>query len=68
MYDYKFINVPVERRFRSNRGESFEKCKEIVSEQSKQGWRLKQIVVPVNEKTYADAPFCYEIILEKKIE
>ncbi len=49
MYEYKFINVPVDKSFKCKRGDSFEKCKDIIKEEAKSGWRLKQIVTPINE-------------------
>jgi len=47
---------------------TFEKVKEIITEEAKNGWRLKQVVIPANEKTGVYGAFCYEIIFEKKIE
>ena len=47
MYEYKFINVPVDKSFKCKRGDSFEKCKDIIKEEVKNGWRLKQIVTPI---------------------
>ena len=35
--------------------------------EAKNGWRLKQIIAPVNEKTGAYMPLCYQIIFEKEI-
>lgn len=67
MYEYKFIEVPLDRGFRVKRGASFENCKEIIMAEAKNGWRLKQIIAPVNEKTGAYMPLCYQIIFEKEI-
>ncbi|MDZ4992462.1 DUF4177 domain-containing protein [Clostridium perfringens] len=67
MYEYKFINVPVDKSFKSKRGDSFEKCKEIIKEEAKNGWRLKQIVTPINEKTGINVTYTYEIIFERKV-
>lgn len=67
MYEYKFVQVPFESSRKSKTGDSFEKCKEIILEESKNGWRLKQVVVPANEKTGVYGAYCYEIIFEKEV-
>lgn len=67
MYEYRFINVPVGKSFKAKRGDSFEKCKEIIVEEAKNGWRLKQIVTPINEKTGVNITYAYEIIFERKV-
>lgn len=67
MYEYMFINVPVDKSFKVKRGDSFEKCKEIIVEEAKNGWRLKQIVTPINEKTGVNITYAYEIIFERKV-
>lgn len=67
MYEYRFINVPVDKSFKVKRGDSFEKCKEIIVEEAKNGWRLKQIVTPINEKTGVNVTYAYEIIFERKV-
>ena len=68
MYEYKFINVPVDKSFKGKRGDSFEKCKDIIKEEVKNGWRLKQIVTPINEKSGVNSTYAYEIIFERKVE
>lgn len=35
MYEYKFINVPVDKSFKCKRGDSFEKCKDIIKKKLK---------------------------------
>lgn len=68
-YEYKFVEVPLrEKGFKTKLGETFDRCKEIIVEESNSGWRLKQIVIPANEKTGVAAPYCYQIIFEKSIE
>ncbi|MDO4535202.1 MAG: DUF4177 domain-containing protein [Clostridium perfringens] len=67
MYEYKFIEVPLDKAFRAKIGSSFENCKEIIINESKNGLRLKQIITPVNEKTGIYMPYCYEIIFEKEV-
>ena len=68
MYEYKFINVPVDKSFKCKREGSFEKCKDIIKEEAKNGWRLKQIVTPINEKSGLTITYAYEIIFERKVE
>lgn len=68
MYEYKFIEVPLERTLKSKRGDTFNKCKEIIIEEGKKGWKFKQVVIPANEKTGVDSPYCYQIIFQKKLE
>ncbi|WP_243107894.1 DUF4177 domain-containing protein [Clostridium perfringens] len=50
------------------KGNSFEKCKDIIKEEAKNGWRLKQIVTPINEKSGVNIIYAYEIIFERKVE
>lgn len=68
-YEYKFIEVPLrEKGFKTKLGETFEICKEVIVEEADNGWRLKQIVIPANEKTGVAAPYCYQIIFERTID
>lgn len=68
MYEYKFVSVPFSTGFMVKKGISFEKCKEIIIEEAKNGWKLKQVVTPVNEKIGAGGRYCYEVIFEKEIK
>ncbi|RDY22399.1 DUF4177 domain-containing protein [Romboutsia maritimum] len=43
----------------------------IIHEESENGWRLKQVIIPANENTGFSvpgvfAPYCYQIVFEKK--
>lgn len=67
MYEYKFVRVPFKGKMKDPKDVSFERVKEIITEEAKNGWRLKQVVIPANEKTGVYGAFCYEIIFEKKI-
>lgn len=67
MYEYKFVRVPFKRKLKDPMDASFERVKEIITEEAKNGWRLKQVVIPANEKTGVYGAFCYEVILEKEI-
>lgn len=67
-YEYKFIEVPLrESGLKTKLGEGFDRCKEIIVEEAANGWKLKQVVIPANEKTGISAPYCYQIIFEKSI-
>jgi len=71
MYEYKFIEVPLKKGFKVKTGDTFEECKNIIQEESKNGWRLKQVIIPVSENTgispYSTA-YCYQIVFEKEIK
>lgn len=67
MFEYKFIEIPFETGFKVKIGTTFEKCKESIQEEAKNGWRLKQVVLPTNEKVGFYSPYCYQIIFERKI-
>ena len=49
------------------RGETFEKCKQVITEEAQQGWRLKQIVAPFDEKSSAYYAYAYQIIFEREL-
>ena len=68
MYEYKFIEVPFDKFFGVKKGGYFDKCKEIINEQAKNGWRLKQVVIPANEKTGIAVPYAYQIIFENEVK
>lgn len=68
-YEYKFVEVPLrEKGIKTKLGDAFDRCKEIIIEGANNGWSLKQIVIPANEKTGVAAPYCYQIIFEKPLE
>jgi len=46
--------------------ETFEECRRIITAEAEQGWRLKQIVTPFNEKIGVLVPICYQIIFERE--
>lgn len=48
------------------KGDTLAECKNAILENAQQGWRLKQVVVPFNEKTGAYGAYCYQIIFEKE--
>ncbi len=66
-YEYKFIEVPAKRGLKTKAGETFEECKKIIISESENGWRLKQVVTPFNEKTGTFSAMGYQIIFEKEV-
>lgn len=67
-YEYKFVSVPSKGSFKVKTGDTFNECKEIINSEAKEGWRLKQVVVPFNEKTGVYGAGSYEIIFEKEVQ
>lgn len=65
-YEYKFVEVSA-KTFHIKAGGIFEKCKEIVAEEAANGWRLKQIMTPYNEKMGVYGASGYQIIFEKEL-
>lgn len=67
-WEYQFIKVPKKVGFKTQPGDTFEDCKEIICKQAENGWRLKQVVVPLNEKSGVYNAYCYQIIFEREVE
>ncbi len=72
-YEYKFVKIPlvVEKKgivSIAHTGETFEACKDVIIQEAENGWRLKQVVVPFNEKTGVYGTYCYEVIFEREVE
>jgi hypothetical protein len=40
----------------------------MIIKEASEGWRLSQIVIPANEKTGLDVPYCYQVVFEKVVE
>lgn len=66
-YEYKFVEIPKKTELKVKRGETFEECKQVIKAEAEQGWRLKQVVTPFNEKAGVYAPYCYQIIFEREV-
>lgn len=67
-YEYKFVEISRKPGgFKVKAGDTFEECKKVIVEEAEQGWKLKQIVTPFNEKTGVYAPYCYQIIFEREV-
>lgn len=64
-YEYKFVEIPRSKML--DKQDDFEQCKNAIVSQAKDGWRLKQVVVPYQEKSGAFFAKGYEIIFEKEI-
>ena len=72
-YEYTFVKVPVVTEKKGivaivHKGETFEACKEVIAKEAENGWRLKQVVVPFNEKSGVYGADCYQVIFEKEID
>lgn len=67
-YEYKFVNVPKKSGFKVKSGDTFDECKNIILEEAEKGWRLKQVVMPLDEKAGVYRTTCYEIIFEREAE
>lgn len=70
MYEYKSVSVPIENKMFFKKGEYYQKCMNKVQQYAKEGWRLVQIVIPINEETGVVnilPPYGYEIIFEKEV-
>ena len=66
-YAYKFVDVSRKGGMKDKIGDTFEECKQVIMAEAEQGWRLKQIVTPFNEKTGLFVSYCYQIIFEREI-
>lgn len=66
-YEYKFVEVSRKAGMKVTTGETFEECKQVIIAEAEQGWRLKQVVTPFNEKTGLSVSYCYQIIFEREI-
>lgn len=67
-YTYKFVEVPAQRGMKTKPGDTFEACKTIILAEAQQGWRLKQVVMPFNEKVGVYGAMGYQIIFEKEAD
>ena len=65
-YEYKFVEVQRKNGLKVKCGETFEECKQAIEAEAEQGWRLKQVVTPFNEKTGVFTSNCYQIIFERE--
>lgn len=70
-YEYKFIEIPVipdskEAKTRSDNppAKPFDACKEMITTEAAEGWRLKQILEPRMSVYGAN---CYHLIFEREL-
>ncbi len=63
-YEYKFVEV---KKQMGLTGITFEECKKVIISEAECGWRLKQIVTPINEKSGVNTPVYYQIIFEREV-
>ena len=66
-YEYKFVEIPRRTGMKVMAGDTFEECKKVIIAEAEQGWRLKQVVTPFNEKTGVFISCCYQIIFEREV-
>lgn len=66
-YEYKFVEVQRKTGLKVKSGDTFEECKSIILSEAEQGWRLKQIVTPFDEKAGVFHSNCYQIVFEKEL-
>ncbi len=66
-YEYKFVEIPRKTGIKVETGETFEECKQVIMTEAEQGWKLKQVVTPFNEKMGVFASYCYQIIFEREV-
>ena len=65
-YEYNFVEVPFDGDLKSGNAETIEKCKDIIREESAQGWRLVQIISPSSEKRVLTSNSNYAIVFERE--
>ncbi len=66
-YEYKFVEISKRTGLKVKTGETFEECKQAIMAEAEQGWRLKQVVTPFDEKMGVFASYCYQIIFERVV-
>ena len=66
-YEYKFVEIQRKTGLKAKTGETFEECKQVIVAEAEQGWRLKQVVTPFDEKTGVFVSHCYQIIFEREV-
>lgn len=64
-YEYQFIAVPAQSGLKVKPGDTFEACKDIIQTKAAEGWRLKQVVTPFNEKMGVGGALGYQLIFER---
>ena len=66
-YEYKFVEVPRINGIKVKTGDTFEECKKVILSEAENGWQLKQIVTPFDEKTGIFTSKGYQIIFEREL-
>lgn len=66
-YEYKFVKVKLQTGLKIKAGDTFEECKKVIVKETEQGWQLKQVVIPINEKWGVNSPLCNQIIFEREV-
>ena len=65
-YEYRFVEITPQSSLQKKKEDPFELCRQTILQEASQGWRLKQVVVPWNEKMGAYGTKGYQIILERE--
>lgn len=65
LYEYKFVEVSKKLMKKEEAG--FKCCENVIKNEAKDGWRLKQVVTPFNHKAGVYVPENYTIIFERKM-
>lgn len=65
MYEYKRVTVKAKPKLILDLEQIFDQCMQQINEHAKQGWRLVQIVPPI-EKSLINI-YGYEIIFEREV-
>ena len=67
-YEYKFVEIQRKTGSQVKSGDTFEECKQVIKTEAEQGWRLKQVVTPIDEKAGIFIPtIAYQIIFEREV-
>lgn len=62
MYEYKFVRIDEVGKIKSG----FEKCREEIEKNAKDGWRFIQVIMLPNDKLGLYHPDAFEIIFERE--
>jgi hypothetical protein len=69
-YEYKFVKIPRSPMTKQKdrlKADDFKKCKDVIASEAQNGWRLKQVVVPYQERFGLYIAKGYEIIFEREV-
>lgn len=64
-FEYKFVEISSDGNLKNGTGETFERCKRVISDEAAEGWRLVQIVNQAERKNLCGS-YQFEIVLERE--